>query len=367
MSFNPEFFKQKDISKTIFNKIKERLQYFNNNLRLMEFCGTHTHNIFQYGFRYAFSPRINFIAGPGCPVCVTAEEELFEAAYLIEHHNAGMILYGDLLKVPVSGKSLADYRSDGYSIEIVYSALEAISIAEKYPDKQWVFLGVGFETTIPATAAAIDFATKKSLKNLTFLSFHKNTRSVLQALGSFGTLYADGVILPGHVSAVVGWDYFSAVKSFGIPAVVVGFEPLDILLGILELVDMIEKKDIDIRCAYKRAVDEKGNTKMLKKVEELFYLKDAPWRGIGIVKDGGYEIRDAYSDYNARVRFDIPKDGFKQKNSACKCGDVLIGKFSPEQCPLFRKTCNPDNPIGPCMVSHEGTCLAYYKWSGKFE
>jgi len=366
MTFNPDFFKQKELTKSLFKKIKEKSQNF-DNIRLMEFCGTHTHNIFQYGFRYAFSPNITFIAGPGCPVCVTAEEELFEAANLIEHHNVGVILYGDLIKVPVSGKSLADYRSEGHSVEIVYSALDAITIAEKHTDKQWVFLGVGFETTIPATAAAIDFAKKRCLKNLTFLSFHKNTRSVLKALGSFGRLYADGVILPGHVSAVVGWEYFSEVKSFGIPAVVVGFEPLDILLGVYELIEMIEKNDVDIRCAYKRAVEEKGNAKMLEKVEELFYLKDAPWRGIGVVKDGGYELRDAFAEYNARARFSLPTQEFKPKNSGCKCGDVLIGKITPDACPLFKKVCNPENPVGPCMVSHEGTCLAYYKWSGDIE
>lgn len=363
MTVSPEFYSQKDLTKDLFYKLKERAKAF-NNIRLMEFCGTHTHNIFQYGFRYAFSPHLSFIAGPGCPVCVTAEEELNEVAFLLEQHNVGVILYGDLIKVPLSGKSLADFRSEGYSVEIVYSALDALTIAEKNPNKEWVFLGVGFETTIPATATAIDFTQKRGIKNLSFLSFHKNTRSVLKALGSFGNLYADGVILPGHVSAVVGWGYFSDIKSFGIPAVVTGFEPLDILLGISQLFDMIEKNDVDIRCAYRRAVEEKGNIKMLAKVDEIFYLTDMPWRGIGVVANGGYEIRDTFQSFNARVRFKIPKNCFVPKKNGCRCGDVLIGKITPKDCPLFKTVCTPENPIGPCMVSHEGTCLAYFKWSG---
>ncbi len=361
-----EFYREKELCKKTFLKLKERAQSF-NNVRLMEFCGTHTHNIFQYGFRYAFSPNINFIAGPGCPVCVTAEEELFEIAHLIEKYDVGVIIYGDLIKIPVAGKSLSDFRSEGRRIEVVYSAFDALTVAEKNPKKEWVFLGVGFETTIPATAVAIDFTKRRGIKNLSFLSFHKNTRSVLKALGSFGNLYADGVILPGHVSAVVGWNYFSDIKSFGIPAVVVGFEPLDILIGILELLDMIEKKEINIRCAYGRAVEEKGNEKMMAKVDEMFYLKDAPWRGIGVVKDGGYELRQSLDELNSRVRFNIPKNQFSPKNSRCRCGDVLIGKITPKDCPLFVKVCTPDNPVGPCMVSHEGTCLAYYKWSGDIE
>lgn len=357
-----ELYRQKDIVKATFLKLKERAKAF-HNLRLMEFCGTHTHNIFQYGFRYAFAPHINFIAGPGCPVCVTSEEELYEAAYLLKNHNVGIIVYGDLIKVPVCGKSLADYRSDGYRIEIVYSALDALVIAEKNPQKEWVFLGVGFETTIPATAIAIDYTMKKGIKNLSFLSFHKNTRSVLKALGSFGKLYADGVLLPGHVSAVVGWEYFKDIVAFNIPAVVVGFEPLDILVGISELLNMIELKEVGIKCSYKRVVEEKGNSKMLKKVDEVFYLKDTPWRGIGIVADGGYEIKEDYKFFNARKRFGLTGKNFVFKNSGCRCGDVLIGKINPDDCLLFKKVCTPDNPVGPCMVSHEGTCLAYYKWS----
>lgn len=363
MAITPDFYKEKTVTKELFSRLKERVKGF-NNLRFMEFCGTHTHNIFQFGFRYAFSPHINFIAGPGCPVCVTAEEELAEVAYLLERHNLGVILYGDLIKVPVGGKSLAHFRSEGHSVEIVYAAFDAITVAERHPDKEWVFLGVGFETTIPATAIAIDFARKKGIKNLSFLSFHKNTRSILKALGSFGNLYADGVLLPGHVSAVVGWRYFSEIESFGIPAVVVGFEPLDILIGIAKLLDMIEKKETGIKCAYKRAVDERGNEKMMKKVDEVFYLKDSPWRGIGLVKEGGYEIREDYDFYNARVRYKVPKELFVVKKGGCRCGDVLIGKITPKDCPLFKTHCTPENPIGPCMVSHEGTCLAYYRWSG---
>lgn len=361
MPFNPNLYREKEITKKVFLKLKESAARF-SDIRLMEFCGTHTHNIFQYGFRYAFNPNLSFISGPGCPVCVTAEGELRQAAYLLEKHDVGIIVYGDLIKVPVSGKSLAEFRAEGKAIEIVYSALECLDIARNNPGKEWVFLGVGFETTIPGTAIAIDTAKKAGIKNLSFLSFHKNTQAILKTLGKIGKLNAQGVILPGHVSAVVGWDYFSGIKDFGIPAVVAGFDPLDILLGVNELLDMIEKKETGIRCAYKRAVDEKGNKKMLEKVSEIFYLKDAPWRGLGVIGEGGYEIRDGYGDFNARKRYNLPEKLEEIKDTGCLCGDVLIGKIEPSECPLFKVVCTPENPVGPCMVSHEGSCSAYYKW-----
>lgn len=358
---NLDIFKDREITKRALIALKNRVKKF-NNLRLMEFCGTHTHNIFQYGFREAFLPHLRFIAGPGCPVCVTSEEDLAEVKYLFDNFDIGVIAYGDLLKVPLEGKSLLDFRAEGRPVEIVYSAIDAIKIAEEKKEREWVFLGVGFETTMPGTSAAIIIAEKRGIKNLTFLSFHKNTKAILKALGGIGNLYADGVILPGHVSAVVGYNYFLDIEKFGIPAVVVGFEPLDIIVGINELVDMIEKGESGIKCAYPRAVNERGNVKMLKAIEETFYPKDAYWRGLGLIPMGGFEIADRFHSLNTRRRYNIPQFSPIEKNRGCRCGDVLIGKIEPIDCPLFRKVCTPTNPIGPCMVSHEGTCLAYYKW-----
>ncbi len=359
---NLEIFKDKELIRKSFQALKNRVKKF-NNIRIMEFCGTHTHNIFQYGFRESFLPNLRFIAGPGCPVCVTSEEDLAEVKYLFDNFDLGVIAYGDLLRVPLQGKSLMDFRAEGRSVEVVYSAIDSIRIAESNKDKQWVFLGVGFETTMPATAAAIIMAEKKGIKNLSFLSFHKNTKAILKALSTFEKLYADGVMLPGHVSAVTGYNYFKDIEMFHLPAVVVGFEPLDIIAGINELLNMIEAGENGIRSAYPRAVKEEGNPKMLKAMEDSFYKKDAPWRGIGIVPEGGFEIKDQYSFYNARVKYRIPQNLPVQKSSGCKCGEVLIGRIEPGECPLFKKICTPENPIGPCMVSHEGTCLAYYKWA----
>lgn len=362
MNNNPENFRNKEITKNLIIHIKYRLKKF-NNLRVMEFCGTHTHNIFQYGFRYLFQPHLKFIAGPGCPVCVTSDYELAQAFYLLEKYDVGIITYGDLLKVPFNGKSLLDFRSDGYGIEIVYSALDSISIAERKSEKQWVFLGVGFETTMPATSALLDMIIKKSIKNLYVLSFHKNTKSIISALGNIGELKVDGIFLPGHVSAVVGWKYFEDINAFEIPAVVVGFEPVDIIHGLYELINMIEDKQKGIKCCYKRAVKERGNEKMLKSIERFFDIVDCSWRGLGGIKNGGFEIKEEYKEFNARERFNLKKLKFIENKSQCMCGDVLIGKIEPIDCPSFDVFCNPDTPIGPCMVSHEGTCLAYYKWS----
>lgn len=358
---NLEIFKDKDLVKKALSALKNRAKNF-NNIRLMEFCGTHTHNIFHFGFRSAFLPNIKFIAGPGCPVCVTSEEDLSELKYLFDNYNIGVIAYGDLLKVPLRGKSLLDYRAEGRLVEVVYSAIDAIKIAENRKDIEWVFLAVGFETTIPGTAASIMFAQKRDVKNLSFLSFHKNTKAILKALGSLGTLYADGVILPGHVSAVVGYDYFRDIEKFGIPAVVMGFDPLDIIAGINELLDMIEKKENTIKSAYPRAVAEKGNLKMLKAIEDTFDIKDAYWRGLGLIEGGGFDLKRDFDSFNSRKRYNIPEVKEVVKESGCRCGDVLIGKIEPIDCPLFRKVCTPLNPIGPCMVSNEGACLAYYKW-----
>ncbi len=359
---NLEIFKDKELIKKSLLALKSRVKKF-DNLRIMEFCGTHTHNIFQFGFREAFLPNLKFIAGPGCPVCVTSEEDLAEVKYLFENFDIGVIAYGDLLKVPLQGKSLLDFRAEGRLVEVVYSAIDALKIAESKKEKSWVFLGVGFETTMPATSAAIMMAEKKGIDNLTFLSFHKNTKAILNALSSFEKLYADGVMLPGHVSAVTGYNYFKDIEKFNIPAVVVGFEPLDIIAGINELLSMIETQQIGIRSAYPRAAKEEGNLMMLKAMEETFYKKDAHWRGIGIVPSGGFEIKERYNLFNARIKYNIPNNLSIQKSTGCKCGEVLIGMIEPKDCPLFRKVCTPENPIGPCMVSHEGTCMAYYKWS----
>jgi len=361
---NLDIFKDKEIVNKALLSLKNKVKKF-NNIRLMEFCGTHTHNIFQFGFRNVFLPHIKFIAGPGCPVCVTSEEDLAEIKFLFDNYNIGIIAYGDLLKVPLKGKSLLDFRAEGKPVEVVYSAIDAIKVAENKKDKEWAFLGVGFETTAPATSASIMIAQKKGIKNLSFLSFHKNTKAILKALATLEKIYADGVILPGHVSAVVGYNYFRDIEKFGLPAVVMGFEPLDIIAGINELVDMIEKGEKGIKCAYPRAVSDKGNPKMLKAIEDVFYTKSAYWRGLGLIEDGGFEIKDVYDEYNARKRYKIPEQISITKDSGCKCGDVLIGKIEPLDCPLFKKVCTPVNPIGPCMVSYEGTCLAYYKY-GEF-
>lgn len=363
-SSGPGLYRDPALARQAVETLHRRLAR-HEGLRFMEFCGTHTHNMFHFGFRYAFRPHLRFIAGPGCPVCVTAEEELAEIMYLLQRHpDVGILVYGDMLRVPVQGTSLADMRGQGTKVEIVYSAFDAITVAQAHPERQWVFVGVGFETTAPATAAMVMMASKQGVTNLSILSFHKNTKAVLYAIADIGELHADAIILPGHVSAVVGWDYFAPVTTFGLPACVIGFEPLDILVGVGELLTMVENGEKGIRCAYPRAVNEKGNRTMMSRLDEVFEHRDTPWRGLGVVPGGGYELRPAFELFNARRRFGIPDCSGVIKKSPCRCGDVLVGSIEPDQCPLFKTVCVPENPIGPCMVSHEGTCLAYYKWSG---
>jgi len=331
-------------------------------MRLMEICGTHTVAIFRSGLRQLLPSTIQLISGPGCPVCVTANEDIDRAVWLAQQPGVIVTTFGDLVRVPGSSSSLHIERSKGADVRIVYDTLDAVQIARENPDRQVVFLGIGFETTAPTVAAAIRVAAAEGLRNFSVLSAHKLLPPAMRALLDAGDLSLDGFICPGHVSTIIGAGaYREVVVNYRVPCVVTGFEPLDILQGITMLVDQIEKGQAEVMNPYRRAVTWEGNVAARRLMEEIFEPADVTWRGLGPIPLSGLKIRSAWEDYDSEKCFPMPRIEVKE-HPGCRCGDVLRGVLTPPQCPLFRKTCNPQNPMGPCMVSGEGTCGAYYRY-----
>lgn len=331
-------------------------------IRLMEICGTHTMAIFRHGIRSLLPEHLELVSGPGCPVCVTAMEEIDRCVKLARIPGVIITTFGDMLRVPGTESSLQRESSLGADVRVVYSTFDAMKVAEENKDRDVVFLGIGFETTSPTVAAAIRTARQKGLRNFSVLSAHKLLPPAMDALISGGDLRIDGFICPGHVSTIIGVSpYQSVVDRYGIPCVVVGFEPVDILEGILMLVHQIEEGRPRVEIQYKRAVTPGGNTMALQIIKEVFEPRDAQWRGLGLIPGSGLAVREDFSDHDAQRRFDLAVPP-AQEPPGCRCAQVLRGAIRPIACPLFRKVCTPRNPIGACMVSSEGTCAAYYKY-----
>lgn len=354
-----EEFRNEELAQTLV----KRLQKFNNmNINIMEVCGTHTMSIFRYGIRSILPKNINLISGPGCPVCVTPQSYIDMALELASREDVIITTFGDMMRVPGKKSSLLKKKADGADIRIVYSPMDTIIVAKNNPDKKVIFLSVGFETTTPMTAITAIEAKKKNVNNLLFLTSHKIVPPVMEALVEDKELKLDGFLLPGHVSAIIGtkpYEFLS--KKHSIPAVVTGFEPTDILQGIYTLINMIYKKEYKITNDYKRIVREEGNTIAKKYLNEVFEVVDARWRGIGLIPNSGYRFRKNFEEFDALKFFEIKYVEY-DGNSGCRCGEILKGKITPLQCPLFKKACTPENPIGSCMVSSEGTCAAFYKY-----
>ena len=333
------------------------------SIRLMEVCGTHTMAIFRHGIRALLPRTITLLSGPGCPVCVTAQGDIDAFVELSRRRDVTLATFGDLMRVPGSGSSLQRETAEGADVRIVYSPLDAIQLAAQEPRRQVVFLGVGFETTAPTIAAAIQTAHRMKLANFSVYSAHKTVPEALNALMANPRVQIDGFLLPGHVSVIIGLDaYQPFFDRFRAPSVVVGFEPVDILRGILELVTMIEKDVPGLGNAYARAVTREGNLQARQVMDGVFEPCDAAWRGLGIIPGSGLAIRAELADFDAVRRFDLEvRDTPEPKG--CACGDILSGTKTPPECALFRKRCTPMSPVGPCMVSSEGTCAAYYRYS----
>lgn len=331
--------------------------------RFMEVCGTHTVAIFQSGLRGLLPKTVTHVTGPGCPVCVTHESEV--AAFLDLAGRDGVILatFGDLMRVPgPGGRTLKTAKADGARVEVVYSPVDALAVAEANPGRDVVFIGVGFETTAPAVAATIKLARERNLKNFRVLCFHKLVPPALAALLADPDINVDAFILPGHVSAIIGAaPYGFIAEKHRVPAVVTGFEPLDILSALLAIVEMRRDGAPAVRNAYTRVVADDGNPVARAVMDEVFAPADALWRGLGRIPQSGLVIRESFADFDAMR---LPGVALREAPPlpGCRCGEVLKGKMAPNECPLFDKACTPATPVGPCMVSTEGGCAAYHKY-----
>jgi hydrogenase expression/formation protein HypD len=352
-------YRDSKIAKNLIEKIKHISQ---RPIRLMEVCGTHTVSIFRSGIRSVLPETVALLSGPGCPVCVTDQKEIDAFIELSRLDDVVVTTFGDLMRVPGTLSSLEQERAAGRDIRVVYSTFDALEVAQKYPDKQVVFLGVGFETTAPTIAASIQQAALMKVENYAVISAHKLVPPALDALMNMADVQIDGFILPGHVSVIIGLDaYRPFFEKYRTPCVVAGFEPADILQAIVRLTEMIETGRPGLENAYPRAVTDRGNAKARQILSEVFEPADACWRAIGTIARSGLKIRDEFAAHDALKQFEVQVPHAKIP-AGCACGEILIGKKIPPQCNLFRKVCTPMDPVGPCMVSTEGTCAAYYKY-----
>ncbi len=332
-------------------------------MKLMEVCGTHTVAIARFGLRDLMPENVTLLSGPGCPVCVPANRDIDFAIELGRLPGVALATFGDMMKVPGSYSSLAREKADGRDVRVVYSPLDAVEMAAAEPGTQVVFLGVGFETTVPAIAATIKHAAAQGLRNFSVLSVHKTVPGALEALVNDPEVAIDGFILPGHVSTIIGPEpYRFLAEKYHVPGVATGFEPIDVLQGVWMLARQIHEGRAEIEIAYRRGVNAGGNPTARALIEEVFEPTDAEWRGIGVIPGTGLKIREAFADLDAAKRFDVTPPEPKEI-PGCQCGDVLRGVVLPFQCRLFGKGCTPEHPIGPCMVSSEGSCAAYYRYT----
>jgi hydrogenase expression/formation protein HypD len=335
--------------------------------RIMEFCGGHTVTIFRYGIRQLLPPSVTLVSGPGCPVCVTANAELDKAIAFASRPGVTVATFGDMFKVPGSRASLQSAKADGADVRMVYSPLDALQLARDNPDRKVVFLGIGFETTAPGVAASILQADEEGLRNYFVHCMHKLCPPVLRAILDSGEIRLDGLICPGHVSAVIGSQAWAPIaKDYGIPCVVSGFEPLDILQCVGMIVEQLEDGISTSDIAYRRGVKREGNAVAVGTMTKVFEPCTGLWRGVGGVPESGLAIRPEYERFDAEKAIPVdPGPTFEHKG--CICGDVLRGVAAPPDCKLFGKPCTPEDPVGPCMVSSEGSCSAYYRFGGDVE
>ena len=332
-------------------------------VKLMEVCGTHTVAIAKNGLRAVMPEWVTLLSGPGCPVCVTANADIDTAIELSRQPGVIVTTFGDMMKVPGSYSSLSRKKAEGRDVRIVYSPLDALTLAEKNPAHQVVFVAVGFETTAPLIAAVIKRAKEAGLENFSVFCAHKTVPAALEALANDPEVKINGFILPGHVSTIIGSKPYEYLASeYHIPGVITGFEPVDVLQGIYMLLKQLEQGRAEIEIAYHRGVMSEGNPHARRLVDEVFEPVDADWRGIGVIPGTGLKIRDEFAHYDAvrRIPVVLPEP---REIKGCQCGEVLRGVTLPFECRLFGKGCTPENPIGPCMVSSEGSCAAYYRFT----
>lgn len=333
-------------------------------VHIMEVCGTHTTQFFHTGVRDLFPERLNLVDGPGCPVCVTPNAYLDRAIEIARRYRVILSTFGDMMRVPSSTGSLQREKAAGRQVEIVYSPLDALALARDNPGKEVVFLSVGFETTLPTEAVAVEKARRENIRNFFLLTGNKLTPPAVRALLDAAEVHIDGFILPGHVSVVTGvkgWRF--VVEKYRKPCIIAGFEARNLLTGTLALVTLIRDGKAEIINGYREVVSENGNQKAWAVVEKVFECAEARWRGIGAIPQSGMRLRESFRDFDAETKFPVslPEE---IESPGCCCGQVLRGLITPPQCPLFGSACSPDTPVGACMVSSEGSCAAYFKYGG---
>lgn len=345
-------------------RLGEKLQKLtlSRTVTLMEVCGTHTHALFRSGIRHLLPPEARLLSGPGCPVCVTPPGYVDLAMELAGCREIIIATFGDMLRVPGSKGSLQQAGVAGADVRIVYSPLDSLRLARENPAKKVVFLAVGFETTAPTVAATVLRAAAEEITNLTFLTAHKVVPNALRTLLTDPEISLDGLILPGHVCTVTGFEAFRFVpEEYCVPAVIAGFDPVEMLAALLKLASLAADRHPDLENIYGGLVSGQGNPRAKALLERVFTPVDSVWRGIGSIPESGLVLKPELAGYDTRLVF-----GLEENQSAgpavCQCGEILKGKKTPPDCPLFRTACSPESPVGPCMVSSEGTCGAYYKY-----
>ncbi len=329
---------------------------------IMEICGGQTHSIMRYGLDELLPPEVELVHGPGCPVCVTSLELIDKALAIAAQPNVILTSYGDMLRVPGSHRDLFSVRAAGGQVKVVYSSLDAVKLAQENPDKQVVFFGIGFETTAPNNAMTVMQAKALGLKNYSMLVSQVRVPPAMHAILGAPHNRVQGFLAAGHVCAVMGyWEYPPIAKQYGIPMVVTGFEPLDLVQGILMTVRQLETGRCDVENAYSRVVSQQGNVAAQKIINTVYEECDRNWRGIGMIPNSGWRLNAAYADFDAEKRFQVGHIQ-TQESSACIAGQILQGLKKPFDCPAFGTLCSPEKPLGATMVSSEGACAAYYRY-----
>ena len=357
------------LCRSLLDALSRELDACGRPVRFMEVCGTHTVSIFQSGLRSLLPAGLTHLSGPGCPVCVTHDSEI--AAILEAAGRPGVIVatFGDLLRVPgPDGRSLKNALAEGARVQVVYSPLDAVKLAAAHPKETVVFPSVGFETTAPVIAGALMTARRDGVDNFCILPCNKLVPPAMRALledpGEDGSCRIDAFLLPGHVAVILGLEPFRFLaERFGRPSVVGGFEPADILSALCLMVRMLREGRAEVGNTYTRAVREEGSPAARQIMDTVFRPSDARWRGLGLIPESGLALREAWSDFDAFQKLGIERRETKTI-PGCRCGDILRGRLTPDQCPLFGRTCTPQNPTGPCMVSTEGSCAAWYRYGG---
>jgi len=355
-------YRNPDLVRSLLDAVSSLAAGIGREVSLMEICGTHTHAIGRYGIRRLLPKNLRLISGPGCPVCVTSVADVDRALYLTGLPDVMFATFGDMLRVPgTGGESLQRLRASGADVRIISSAADAVRLALENPVRQVILMGIGFETTAPTVAAAVLSARRRCVGNFSVFSVHKTVPQAIRALIEDRLLKIDGFICPGHVSIITGVEAYRMIPQAGRAAVITGFEPADIAEGILMILRQVAEGRFEVDIQYARGVKEKGNPRARDVMAEVFEPGDADWRGLGVIPGSGLRIRREYEGFDALGRFALPEIR-SVEFKGCRCGEILRGVMSPDECNLFMKTCTPANPAGPCMVSGEGTCAAYYKY-----